>query len=392
MVDSRLVSYIQQQLRNGHDANTIKNALLQNNYSASEIDHAFHALGGVSNEQIQQLAAYISQNIARGYSSQQIQQFLLQQGYPEAAVQGAFKQAAKKPFRLPTKALLLVFLALLVTAAIAATAWFFMNIETTPKTEQGFSISLDIDTLASGDTLYINNDFRNFPQQRDYAITIYYVLNDNTQTRIDSWQISMGASDALLKNTKYTVPRTTPAGEYTLDATLNYGTLSRQASAEFTVSVDEEEIAAAQEASEQAKEYIEDVEKKQETATTQKPTTEATEDVQTTYESVISGQDDYKNLANAKEIASTDPATALQYCALISTQTKIDECYWNVAKLSSDKSYCEIVVADHTRDSCWIGFAFEQSDYTVCENIANPFLKQSCEQLKKVAELQAMQQ
>ncbi|MFA6887885.1 MAG: hypothetical protein WC254_00130 [Candidatus Woesearchaeota archaeon] len=381
MVDSRLVSYIQQQLKNGYDIAIIRNSLLQNNYPPEEIDAAFQSLGGISKQQIQQLTEYIKQNITKGYSGQQIQQFLLQQGYPSTAINNAYQQAMKKSFGLSVKTLLIAFLIILVIAALGATAWFFMNMEPTVKQEPSFSISLDIDTVAPGDTLYVNNDFTYFPSIREYPITVYYTLNDNTQTRIDSWQISMGTSDALLKNTKYIIPRTTISGTYTLDATMNYGTLSRQASALFTVSIDQEEIAAAEVRSETTQEE-----------TSEPATTKTIEVVETATETIIPGQDDYKNLAFAKESAPTDPATALQYCALISTQTKIDECYWNVAKLSTDKSYCEIIVADHTRDSCWIGFAFEQNDYSVCEEISNPFLKQSCDQLKKVAELKAMQE
>lgn len=367
MADSRLISYIQQQLRNGYDANTIRNALLQNNYPLQEINAAFRAIEGVSQQQIQQLAASIKQNLAKGYSPQQIQQFLVQSGFSAAAVASAFQLAVKK--RFPAKTLLLVFLSLLIIGVIAATAWYFMNIKTTEVTEPEFSISLDIGTLAPGDILYISNEFIHFPEHRDYPITIYYVINDKTQTRIDSWQISMGTTNALLKNTKYTIPRTTTAGTYSLDATMNYGRFSKQASVSFTVSVKKEEITAAEQRSE---EKIE-------------------ESVETTYETTVSGQDDYKNLASAKEIAATNPASATLYCDMISTQTKKDECYWNVAKLSGDKTYCQAVVADHTRDACWIGFAFDKNDYTVCGNIANPFIKQSCEQLKKVAELKAMQ-
>ncbi len=387
MVDSSLISYIQQQLRNGYDANTIKNALLQNNYPPQEIDAAFQALSGVSPQQVQQLATYIKQNLAQGYSLQQIQQFLLQQGYPPAAVQQAFQKALKKPFKVSTKSILIVFLSLLIIAIVAATAWFFMNIQTTTEPEISFGINVDLDAVAPGNMLYINNDFVNFPQTRQYPITIYYVLNDDTQTRIDSWQISMGATDPLLKNTKYSVSRTTTSGEYTIDATMNYGTISRQASTAFTVTASKEEIAAAeQRAEEKAAEEAEEAEEQEE-----EETTETSETVETTYESTVPGQDDYKNLASAKEIAATDPTTAIGYCDLISTQTKMDECYWSVAKTSGDKTYCQTIVADHTRDACWIGFAFDKSDYTVCENIANPFIKQSCDQLKKVAELKAMQ-
>ena len=95
------------------------------------------------------------------------------------------------------------------------------------------------------------------------------------------------------------------------------------------------------------------------------------------------GEDDYVNLAAAKELAETDDAGAAQYCDLIQSMSKKDDCYWAVARLSEDKSYCESVVSDVTRDSCWIGFALNNQDYSVCENIGNTFIKQNCENQQK---------
>jgi hypothetical protein len=377
MADSRLVAYIQEQLRNGFSAATIKNALIQNNYPLQEIEAAFQAIGGVSQQQMQQLTAYLKQNLAKGYSAQQLQQYLFQQGYSPHVVSSALKQATRKP----TKILFVIFLILLIIGVVAAAAWLYLNIEQETPAEISFSIGLDVDTVAPGDTLYIRNDFLNFPLQREYPMTIYYTITDEYGTEKDSWQTSMGITDALIKNTKQSISRYLAAGLYTLTAQMNYGSTSKQAAVQFTVSADEEKIAQAEQRAEETPPETVSVE-----------TTEEPEIVETASETAVSGQDDYVNLAHAKEIAVTDPASAIHYCDMISTQTKIDECYWNVAKLSGDKSYCEKVIADHTRDACWIGFAFDKNDYSVCENIANPFIKQSCDQLKKVAELKAMQQ
>ncbi len=417
MVDARLFSYIQQQIQAGYDANTIRNYLLQNGYPQNEVDAVFQALQQGQRQpssspqaqqpqqqtQITNLVNYFKQYMQQGYSAEQVQNFLIQNGYPANVVAAAKEKATKKGFQLPQLALpskktvLLLLLFLLIAGAVAATAWFFMNIEAEEEPEIDFDVSIAVDVVAPGETLYINNDFINFPEKRPYSITIYYTINDKqTLTRVDSWQVSVDTADSILgaKSVKHTILRTTEPGEYELNVKLSYGTTTKQLYEYFTVSTSEEEIAKAEEVAaeeEVSEEVIEET--KVEEAVEEEPVAEepAEEVVETVSEAGIPSSNDYVNLATAKEVAKTDAAAAAEYCAAISTLTQQDDCYWNVAKNSGDKSYCEDVVADHTRDACWIGFAFDKADYTVCDNISNPFIKQSCEQLEKVAELQAMQ-
>ncbi len=411
MVDARLFSYVQQQMQAGYNANTIRNYLLQNGYPQNEVDAVFQALqqrqqrAQQPQNQGEMLVNYFKQYTQQGYSAEQVQTFLLQNGYPANSVAQAREKATEKGFQFPKlqlpsqKTIIVLFLLLLIAGAIAATAWFFMNIGTEEESEIDFDVSIAVDVVAPGETLYINNDFINFPEKRLYSITIYYTLNDKqTLTRVDSWQVSVDTADSILeaKSVKHTMLRTTEPGEYELNVKLSYGTTTKQLYEYFTVSTSEEEIAHAEEVAveeevEQEEAVVEETEA-QETVVKDGATTKETEEVvETTSEVGIPSSNDYVNLATAKEVAKTDAAAAAAYCAAISTLTQQDDCYWNVAKNSGDKTYCENVVADHTRDACWIGFAFDKADYTVCDNISNPFIKQSCEQLEKVAELQAMQ-
>src|SRR3989338_3074771 len=354
---------------------------------------------------------YFKQYMRQGYSAEQVQTFLLQNGYPQNIVAAAKEKATKKAFQLPQLALpskktfLILLLLPLIAGALAATAWFFMSLETEEEPEVDFDVSIAVDVVAPGETLYINNYFINFPEKRPYSITIYYTINDKqTLTRVDSWQVSVDATDSILeaKSVKHTIPRTTEPGEYELNVKLSYGTTTKQLYEYFTVSTSEEEIAQAEETAAeeevQAETVVEESEIQEqesfaeETTSEEAITEEETEEVvETVSETGIPSSNDYVNLATAKEVAKTDAEAAAEYCAAISTLSQQDDCYWNVAKNSGDKSYCENVVADHTRDACWVGFAFDKADYTVCDNISNPFIKQSCEQLEKVAELQAMQ-
>lgn len=412
MVDARLFSYVQQQIQAGYDTNTIRNYLLQNGYPQNEVDVVFQALQQrqPQTQQLQNqgemLVNYFKQYMQQGYSAEQVETFLLQNNYPVNIVAQAKEKATKKRFQFPSmrllskKTILVFFLLLLIAGVIAATAWFFMNLKAEEEPEIDFDVSIAVDVVAPGEILYINNDFINFPEKRQYSITIYYTINEKqTLSRVDSWQVSVDVADSILeaKSLKHMILRTTKPGEYELNVKLSYGTTTKQLYEYFTVSTSEEEIASAEEVAveqemQQEEAVVEETETQETVVEEEGAATEETQEiVETMSEAGIPHSNDYVNLATAKEVAKTDAAAAAAYCAAISTLTQQDDCYWNVAKNSGDKSYCENVVADHTRDACWIGFAFDKADYTVCDNISNPFIKQSCEQLEKVAELQAMQ-
>lgn len=387
MVDILLINYIEQQHKNGYDLNTIRSFLLKNGYPEKEVDAAIQQLQAQQQRQEtlpgpqKMLVAYIKQYLQQGYAPQQIQTTLLQRGYAPFTIQQAMQSALKKPFSIPfprisKKMLLILFLSLLILLTITAIVWLYFNIELKEEPQIDFAISIDMDTLAPGDILYVTNDFITFPEEREYPITIYYTINDKeTGTREDSWQLSFDRTEPLERSVKYGLTKTIASGEYELSAKMNYGSMSKQAYDLFTVSISEEELEVAEaEATTQEQE------------TTETPEEEAVpEEVEVVSERGVPTAEDYENYAAAKSLASTDATAAAEYCIAISTASKKDDCYSAVGRVSGQKEYCEEIVSDPTRDSCYLGFAFNKGDYTVCDEITNPFSKQSCRQLEQVA-------
>ncbi len=390
MVDTSLVAYMQQQLKNGYDMNTIRSFLLKNGYPPAEVAAAIQYLQAQQQRQTtaptqqKMLVSYIKQYLQQGYTLQQVQTTLLQRGYPPFIVQQAMNRALKKPFSIPfpmlsKKTLLVIFLSLLIILTIAAIAWLYVNIGLEEEPQIDFSMSMDVDTLAPGDILYVTNDFIKFPEEREYPITIYYTISDKeTLTREESWQLSFDRDEPLERNVKYGLTSTIAPGDYELSAKMNYGSISKQAYASFTISVEEEELEAAE---------IEAVSKEQ--AAKEFEEAKEIEEVEVVSERSVPSAEDYENYAAAKSLASTDAIAAAEYCIAISTASKKDDCYSAVGRTSGQKEYCEEIVSDPTRDSCYLGFAFNNGDYTVCDKITNPFSKQSCRQLEQTAALQS---
>ena len=122
-------------------------------------------------------------------------------------------------------------------------------------------------------------------------------------------------------------------------------------------------------------------------------------------------------LDEIKELAKVNPSKALQqcnslevpeqkdecianigevqrnknYCAqIINARTK-DLCFLNIAKIINDNSLCEEVSIDSRKDSCYMTFVLDNKDYSVCDKITNKHLRQSCESLKQLNELNQQQ-
>jgi hypothetical protein len=407
MVDIRLVNYIQQQVQVGYDLQTIRTFLLTNGYQQQAVDEAIQFIQKPQRpkkqpSQEQLLVTYIKKYMQQGYTAQQIQQTLLQRGYPPFTVQKAIKKATKKGFSLPhialpnvsKRTLLIIVLLILIIISILGIGWFFLNTDFSQEEDVNFDISVDIDTLAPGDILYITNDFINFPDDREYPITIYYTMSDrDTLTRADSWQISFDRDEVLTKSEKHGLERDITVGDYELNAKMSYGSTSIQAYAYFSISADEDALEEAEQTAvnqESNNTETGDTTEQTETDGTTKidETTDVDEVVEVTSEYEVISSDDFVNYATAKDLAETDAEGAAQYCMAINDATKKDECYSAVARNSGEKSYCTEVISDPTRDACLIAFAFNKNDFTVCPDIANPFIKQSCEQLEQVSMLQ----
>lgn len=124
-----------------------------------------------------------------------------------------------------------------------------------------------------------------------------------------------------------------------------------------------------------------------------------------------------ETLDEIKELAKVSPSKALQqcdkievpdlkdtcisnigeaqnskdYCSKIANARIKDFCYSNIAKSVNDNSLCGEISTEGRKDSCYMTFVLDNKDYSVCDRITNRQLRQSCESLKQLNELNEQQ-
>lgn len=120
-----------------------------------------------------------------------------------------------------------------------------------------------------------------------------------------------------------------------------------------------------------------------------------------------------ENLEDIKELAKSNPSTALQkcnqievpdlrgtcisnigevqrnknYCSKINNTRIKNLCFSNIAKSTNDNTICREISEDGIRDSCYMTFVLDNDDYSVCNKITNKALTQSCESLRQLHQL-----
>ena len=121
-----------------------------------------------------------------------------------------------------------------------------------------------------------------------------------------------------------------------------------------------------------------------------------------------------ETLNEIKETAKTNPSVALQqcskmqvpdlkdtcisniaeiqkntnYCNQIKSQRIKDLCFSNIAEQTKNNALCSEIKTDTRRDSCYAFFFVPANmDFTVCSKLINEQVRQSCEQLKQLYDL-----
>ena len=73
-------------------------------------------------------------------------------------------------------------------------------------------------------------------------------------------------------------------------------------------------------------------------------------------------------------------------CNNIEDSTYKDTCYKEVADEGKNSDVCALIEKDSKRDQCYMDFA-TSGDYSVCDKLINKYLKQSCDSLKSLSEM-----
>ncbi|MGM5487597.1 MAG: hypothetical protein ACQESG_01480 [Nanobdellota archaeon] len=88
-------------------------------------------------------------------------------------------------------------------------------------------------------------------------------------------------------------------------------------------------------------------------------------------------------LNQGRALAGKDQDAAGEFCDSVPDEEKRDECFKIIAYDTKNKIFCNYVGSGGKRDACYMNFAMEEYDYSVCSKISDPYLKRSCNALKK---------
>jgi len=406
MADKKLISYIKDQLDKGYDINTIKYHLMKHGYTAEQVNEA----------------------ISQSYGQKEVKHII-----------------HFSPATMVT--ILSVFLGLVVVSAV----FFFMVKEKTPEQLLDISLEAIASTANQGDEISFTAQLTSLGSKKRYDVNLKYELISKKTNRIATFEEETKAietSASLRKDLK--IPSETLPGDYILRAIATYN--SQRAVATLPIKIEKAGI-AVKECEEDSyldcgegisiTEYNcidgkkvlsgEQCPGKECPSIPDKPCEEAEweaypdcnwntdlcykEPIQPS-EIDIDDLSSFEALEKVKELAKQNPKEAAAYCPKFRFQTSKDVCYEYVGEESTDTKYCEMIQDERTkdicyanvarkkftpklcqmikkdnrRDSCYMSFVIEdKKDFSVCDKVVNEYLKQSCNSLKQLSEINATQ-
>jgi len=354
------------------------------------------------------LAEYVRRLLQQGYDAGTIRTTLINAGYSPTDVNYAMQLAgAPVERRINTKTLIAAFLILLV---LAGGVLMILKLIQPAPVVLSFSANLFSTKISTGQNLAVNFEIQNPSGRKTNGLIDYKVTGP--EGKIASKTESVTTTTRTSVPSTISLPGATP-GAYTLEATLTYGDKTITKTADFEIT----EKTEAPTPGETLKEKTTEAAKISQqtcpggcddlnfcttdtclngecTSTPIKPCCgnnqcEAGETMSTCVLDCAErpiGPDAIKE--TAKKLAATDLPKALEACKSMSQRTLVDGCLNIISEASGSKEPCTQVTDSDVRDACYIPFAYK-NDFSVCNEITNPYMKNSCQSLAELTNIQA---
>jgi len=420
----QLVDYIKKQLQAGYSEQQVKDYLIKYGYKQDVVNNAFNQLSTAKPAK-NTLIPYIKQYLGQGYTADGIRNFLIQKGYDQKQVDSAIQQVThpeiqhKHTIDVSPKVIATVMVIFLGLGLIGASLYYFLAMDNGMSNELlDYSISLQQTSIEPGGVLYFTNQFTNFGQDRRYDISVEFsVTNRDTGEEIDAWGEVFAIDTVLTKQMSVSIPSSTSPGNYMIKGIVSYGDFEEDAYRTFKVielgpdescfdgikNQDEASVDCGGVCS--ACETCFDNTMNQDetdidcggicgtcTPTTDSSDTDSSTDTDDDSSDTTSGYSStYEEYDQSYivDLTNSDSEKAKAYCLDFSTTENKDKCMKQVAKTSDNYEYCHDIISDLTKDDCYMSFAYE-NNFDACDYISNPFVQQSCNQLKDIYDIQKM--
>ncbi|MBT4540070.1 hypothetical protein HOC35_01025 [Candidatus Woesearchaeota archaeon] len=407
---------------------------------------------GTSGQASPQLITYVKDNLAKGYDEQQIRNYLLQYGYDHSTVEQAMHAAQphhiKHTLEIHPATVMHILLIVAVIGGLVLGGYFLFGISDSTPELLDYSIQVDNTDVNPGEMLYFVNKITNMGDKRRYDIFIEFkIINKDTLDEITSWSKTFAIDVVVDKPESVLIPANTKPGKYLLHGEVHYGDMKNKASNSFKIlstgsqpscfdnikNQDELGIDCGgtcntcetcydgiQNQNEEGTDCggicntcetcFDNIKNQDETGIDcggvcnipcSGEDSEDDNDYKKDYDSDVDEDYSYtpsvydggkanivEQIIEAKELAKTNPGNALGICNNLVVKSSTDSCITSVAKISNQSSYCYQINNDKKLDACYMYFVTNYNDYTLCDSIVNDLYKSSCDNLKKLANLQ----
>ena len=401
----------------------------------------------------QRLAAYIQEQLREGYDINTIRSYLVKYGYSAAQINDAVSQiyrpAVKHVVHLSKTALVAVIFISLGLIIIGAAIFL-----TAPKTpSQLLDLKIDIITASveQGGNLQFNIELLNLGSAKRYDVSLSHEILDSENKIISAKEETAALETRTSKKSDIRIAEGTKPGNYLLRTTASYNDKTARATDSFKVYKEEIEPTCFDNIQNQGEEGVDcggpcgQCKKCPANCDDNSKCTRDYCSASTGYEcrneniepccgnlecesgeSYGSCQSDCKKTEDItrepstapwetaegiKDVAARDEQEAVRICSAINLESQKDQCFYNLAEalskeeyclsindertkdkcystaaeLKNNKALCEKIVRDSRKDSCYMNFVLK-GDYTVCDNVINRYLKKSCESLRELNE------
>ena len=337
----------------------------------------------------QQLISYIQQQLNQGYDLNSIKTYLINYGYDKDEVEQAISSvyAPKKP--KPRKIILIAGIIIIAVLAIS-----IILILSKPGKEE---ISLSIDTELGSKNI-IPGGYIMFNTEIEKSGAGMVLLN-HIMTGPDGKEISsIEETTFKSKSAQFKIPSDAKPGRYAITTSAELGGIKKTSKITFSIAQIGEDIIPEEEPQEEEEEPEEEeeeeipvpvVDEDEFASLTIWERVEAIKIIAQTSAIEAKSHCDKIGVAGHQNQCYYNVAEEsgdIAYCQLITEEKISDRCQKMIAEITNNSNICTSISHESRRDNCYMSFV-KMGDYSLCDKFVNKYYKESCEALKIMASI-----
>ncbi|MGV8151390.1 MAG: hypothetical protein ACP5NV_06720 [Candidatus Woesearchaeota archaeon] len=364
-INQQIYEFVRGSLSKGYDIYSIRNNLLRQ-YPQSEVDEVINIF--LKEQQLFQLKNYVNTQLSLGFKPELIRNTLLQHGYNKDLVDSVFgnRVTVRHEIHFPLVTVLVI---LFLVVAGGVGYWLIA-----PKSGALLDVSIESYNTQyyAGEEIVYGIELINMGDSDRFDANVKYIILDSSKKSVKTMTETIAVETRTAKNGEILLPSALEPGKYYLRAEITYG-INQKAESEVEFEIIEGAVSGQNQNTQGSNGNT----GQGAYNTNQNSIPSLTNrNIQTFGESmnVIRGQ------------AASNPSQAAANCQKFQNQEQKDICLNDIAYIASKQNYCDEIQDSNIKDNCYLAFIIG-NDPSSCEKVANAQIKQYCNQVRIVKQM-----